>query len=177
MGQFLAQFLAYLLTNNTNISFSFKTILINKCNGMEEGREVFQFPEQLALFQVQLLRLNGINNNLLKLPLSMEEGKEVFQFLEQPALSPDQLLRPNGINNNLLKLPLIMEERREAFQFQEQSQVLFQDLLVKPNGIKPNWLPLPQLENNLLLKNLNSHTTINNIKFVTENNNKSIKIS
>merc|ERR1711872_390723 len=118
--QFLAQFLAYLLTNNTNISFSFKTILINKCNGMEEGREVFQFLEQLALFQDQLLRPNGINSNLLKLLSSMEERREVFQFPEQPDLS--------------------------------------QDLLVKPNGTRPNWLPLPQVENNLLLKNLNSHT-------------------
>merc|ERR1712002_513106 len=171
MGQFLAQFLAYLLTNNTNISFSFKTILINKCNGMEEGREVFQFLEQLALFQDQLLRPNGINKILLKLPLSMEERREVLQFLEQPALFQDQLLRLNGINKILLKLPLPMEERREVFQFLEQSLVLFQDLLVKPNGTRPNWLPLPQLENNLLHKNLNCHTTINNRKFVIENNN------
>merc|ERR1711872_926586 len=132
--QFLAQFLVYLLTNNTNISFSFKTILINKCNGMEEGREVFQFLEQLALFQDQLLRPNGINSNLLKLPLSMEERREVFQFPEQPALFQDQLLRPNGINKILLKLPLSMEEGREVFQFPEQL-ALSQAQLLRPNGI------------------------------------------
>merc|ERR1712058_130979 len=48
-----------------------------------ERREVFQFQEQLALFQDQLLRLNGINKTLLKLPLIMEERREVFQFQEQ----------------------------------------------------------------------------------------------
>merc|ERR1712058_133320 len=77
---------------------------------LEEGREVFQFQEQLALSQDLLLRLNGINKTLLKLPLIMEERREVCQFQEQLALFQDQLLRLNGINKTLLKLPLIMEE-------------------------------------------------------------------
>merc|ERR1712198_271242 len=77
---------------------------------LEERREVFQFQEQLALSQDLLLRLNGINKTLLKLPLIMEERREVFQFQEQLALFQDQLLRLNGINKTLLKLPLIMEE-------------------------------------------------------------------
>jgi len=70
-----------------------------------------------------------------------------------------------------------MEERRGVFQFQELSLGLFQDLLVKLNGTKPNWLPLHLLENNLLLKDLICHTTINDIikLEIIENNNKSIK--
>merc|ERR1712147_375361 len=69
----------------------------------EERREVFQFLELPVLFLDLLLRLNGTNNNLLKLLCSQEEGREAFQF---PDFNNNNLLyNSNNLlynNNNLL---------------------------------------------------------------------------